>query len=216
MIELVGREREEARLASALGAGRNAVVSGKYGSGRTALVRHLAGTCAGRFRFALCDFSAPPRDTWATLAAAFLPAKRGKTSIRQTGYRTLRARVLGASLGDGPPAVVVLDDVGRVTPARLDLVRRLSVTDRFLFVAVVERHLPDAERKHLLACLAPCERLRLGPLSQPAVRGFLARASAARGLSWTPEKIEAVARGTGGYPLSMRLALERREERRGT
>jgi hypothetical protein len=215
MIELVGREREEARLASALGRGRNAVVSGKYGSGRTALVRHLAKTCEGEFRFAFCDFSAPPRATWAALAAAFVPGKRREASIRQTSYRTLRAQVLGTSLGEGPPAVVVLDDVRRVTPARFDLVHRLTVTDRFLFVAIVEPHLPDAERRRLLACLAPIERLRLGPLSQPAVRDFLARASAERDLSWTPEKIEAVARGTGGYPLSMRLALERGEERRG-
>ncbi len=226
MIRLVGRENEEARVAEALAAGRNVVLSGKYGSGRTALVRHLAATCAGRFRFVFCDFSAPPRETWAALAAGLVPERRRKALGRRPGSRALRARVLGAPMTDGPPAVVVLDDVGRLTPARLDVVRRLTVSDRFRFVAIVEGHLPAAERKHLLACLAPLERLRLGPLPQGAVRDFLARAAAERGLAWSPEKVAAMARGTGGHPLSMRLALdriadrapdralERREERR--
>jgi hypothetical protein len=213
MTELVGREREEALLASALAAGRNVVLSGKYGSGRTALVRHVAETAVGRFRFAFCDFSAPPRETWAVLAAELVPERRRKAPSRQSSSRALRARVLGAPLAEGPPPVVVLDDVGRLTPARLDVVRRLAVTGCFRFVAIVEAHLPGAQRAHLLACLAPLERLRLGPLTQPAVREFLARAAAARGLDWTPEKVEAVARGTAGHPLSMRLALDREQAR---
>lgn len=209
MTEVVGREREAARLAAALADGRNVVLSGKYGSGRTALVRHVAETSFGRLRFAFCDLAAPPREAWAALAAALVPERRRASASRRGGFRTLRARVLGAPLSDGPPPVVVLDDVGRLTPARLDLVRRLSVTDRFRFVAIVERHLPEAERARLLTCLAPVERLRLGPLPLPAVRDFLARASAERGLGWGPERIAAVATGTGGHPLSMRLALER-------
>jgi len=215
MIDLVGREQEEARLAAALAAGKNVVVSGKYGSGRTALVRHLAETSAGRFRFAFCDFSAPPRETWAVLAAEVAPDRRRKASGRRrpASSRALRARVLGAPRADGPPTVVVLDDVGRLTPARLDALRRLTVTDRFRFVAIIEGHLPAAEREHLLACLAPLERLPLGPLSQPAVRDFLTRAAVARGLGWTAERVEVVARGTAGNSLAMRLALDRGPER---
>lgn len=216
MIDLVGREKEGTRVVAALAAGRNVVVSGKYGSGRTALVRHLARTCAGQLRFVFCDFSAPPRETWATLAEALVPPQRRVvTKGRRGGYRTLRARVLGAPLAAGPPPVVVLDDVGRLTPARHDLVRRLTVSGRFRLVAILERHLPASEHARLLACLAPLERVDLGPLPQPAVRDFLARAAAVRGLAWTSEKIAAVAWGTGGYPLSMRLALEKEGGRSG-
>jgi len=213
MIDLVGRERETARLAAALAAGRNGVVSGKFGSGRTALVRHLAETSAGRLRFAFCDFAEPPRNAWAALAAELVPERRPSRAKRRVGSKTLRARVLEAPLAGGPPVVVVLDDVGRLTPARLDVVRRLSVHDRFQLLAIVEGHLPAADRRRLLAWLAPVERLRLGPLPQPVVRDFFARVSAERGLGWGPEKIAAVASGTGGHPLSMRLALEREVER---
>ncbi len=218
-MELVGREHEEARLATALAAGRNVVVSGKYGSGRTALVRRVAETCAGRFRFAFCDFSAPPREVWAALAAELVPERPRKGPSRPRPSRALRARVLGAlgalgaPMADGPSAVAVLDDVGRLTPARLDVVRSLALIDRFRLVAIVEGHLPAVERSRLLACLAPLERLRLGPLPQPAVRDFLARAAAERGLGWSEKRIAAVASGTAGHPLSMRLVLERALER---
>jgi len=46
------------------------------------------------------------------------------------------------------------------------------------------------------------------------VRRFLARASARRGLGWSAEKIAALASGTAGHPLAMRLAVERGDEGR--
>jgi len=150
-MELVGREREQARITAALAAGRNAVLSGRYGSGRTALVRRVAEVSAGRFHFVFVDFSAPPREAWAALAAELAPPPRRPGRGRSAGWRTLRAQVLHGQPADGPRPVVVLDDVGRLTPARLDLVRQLSLADRFRFVAIVEGFLPTADRAQLLS-----------------------------------------------------------------
>lgn len=209
-MNLVGRDRELARIAEALGSGRNIALSGRFGSGRTTLIRHLAETSGCRFRFLFVDFSAPPREAWGVLAAELLPADEPAYKRRGGGYRVARARVLSATVTEEPAPVVVVDNIGRLTAPRLDFVRRLTVAQSFHFVAILEKALPATDRERLLGWLAPVERLRLGPLPMKVVRRFLAHASAQRGLVWSPERVAAVALATAGHPLAMRLVIEGR------
>jgi MoxR-like ATPase len=214
-VEVVGRERELARIVAALEAGRSAVLTGPYGSGRTTLARRVAEVAAPRFRFAFVDLSAPPRQAWAALAAALAPERRRRGALAGgEGVLSLRARVLQAPAQEGTTPVVVLDDVWRLTPPRLDVVHRLALADRFRFVAILEDFLPDADRARLLGVLAPVVRVRLRPLPPSVVRRFLARAAARRRLGWSADRVRAVAAGTAGHPLAMRLALERGEVER--
>jgi len=213
-VRFVGREREQARILRTLERGRNLAVSGKFGSGRTTLLRYTSKTCVDRFRFVFVDFSQPPRATWEALAHWASGARhhsKGKGKRVRIGYRTLRAQALRGA-PDGPPAVVVLDNVERVTAARLDVVKRIRTAACYQLIAVLEGHLPDYERQALLRWLAPLDFLRLGPLPDSEVRKLVSEVARDLELAWSNDKVAAVASGTGGHPLALRLALERAAE----
>lgn len=238
----VGRERDLAALAEALARGAHALVEGRFGMGRTALLRHLQATRGAAWRIAFADADLAPAglctEWWRELhggapGASAGPAKDRRASraavsgrpsftavsgrpsfaglsrrpsftglSRRPSFAALRAALLRLPAGDRRPHVLVLDGVSRLTPARMDLVRRLAGAG-FRLVAVVEHALSRADRLRLAAWLAPACRVELAPLPVSDAELYFARLAAARGLAWSREVVRALARSSCGYPLRM-------------
>ncbi len=203
MTDFVGREREIAEIASALQAGTNVVLSGKFGMGRTSLVHHVAANSDGRWQFIFADCSRPPAAICRQLASQLCPPRRSRRWAEEPAYRKARRQLLDAARWATPPAVFVLDNVARMTPAKWELVRFLSGASRLRIAVVVESFLPEADVERLRVFLYPSIRLDLGRLPVPQSHEFFERVSGRIGLGWSRDQIRGLAVRGGGYPLSM-------------
>lgn len=209
----VGRQRESAWLRRELEAGRSAVVTGAFGSGRTALVRHLAGEMEREWSFVAADMDRAPAAVWRDLYAGLFPRAWRKLREPKTAQWT-RFRVLTRRPEDRRRHALVLDNVARLSPQRLDLLRRLR--ERHPVVAIVEDFLPAAAKAELCAALWARAPLRLGPLSLDAAVAYFEACGRAHGLGWGRGEVLGLARATGGFPLGMREAVSaglRRQDR---
>lgn len=215
-MDFVGREQEIAQVAAALAAGSNVVLSGKFGIGRTSLVRQVAAGSCGEWQFLFADFSRPPAAVCHQLAAQLSRPRRSWRRIDQPAYRGARRRLLVMAGEAAPPAVIVLDDVARITPAKWEFLRFLSRATGLRFVVVVESFLPEADVTRLRTCIYPSIRLHLGLLPAPRSHEFFERVSGRTGFRWSPDQIRALATRGGGFPLAMaEAAAEALTRRKG-
>jgi hypothetical protein len=226
-MPFVGRERELERLAAALEAGRNVVLSGNYGMGRTALVRRLGELAPDRFRLCFADFSDTPAAICRSLAPMLparrrarrrgsLPRARRQRSVTRAWYHSLAAALARASWPAPPLTVLVLDGLAKLTPAKLALLKLLAGNASARWVVIVERFLPRRDLARATAWLYPVERLHVGRLPPGAAREYFRLLCEEHALGWTEEDVRAMARGSGGYPLAMRLAGDRALGRSGS
>lgn len=215
-MEFVGREREIEQIATALAAGMNVVLSGKFGMGRTSLVRQVAASSNGRWQFVFGDCSRPPAAVCRQLAFQLCPLRRSRRRTEEPPYSKARRRLLDAGREAAPQAVFVLDDVARMTPAKWEFVSALTGAPRLRVVVVVESFLPESDVTRLRACLYPSIRFNLGRLPASRSHEFFERVSTRIGLGWSRDQIRGLAVRGGGYPLAMvEAAAEAVTRRRG-
>jgi hypothetical protein len=205
-MPFVGRETEIARVHAALRDGRNVVLLGKYGIGRTALLREIARRNAG-WRFVFTNFG----DGGGTIAAAVLAELLGRSrrALQSEASARQLARAIAAYI---PPkrvarVVIVLDNVAKLTRPKLDLVRRLRESERLAFVAVVEPFVPGDDVMRLRAALQPSAVVALDALDAKTSARFFAAAAAEFHLPWSDSDVNALARTVRGYPLEMVLTV---------
>jgi len=74
----VGRENEIKQIIKALRRGDNVILTGKYGIGRTSLVKHIADTTRDRWRFIFVNFSQTPGRVCGYLIEELLPKTNGR------------------------------------------------------------------------------------------------------------------------------------------
>ena len=198
-----GRGQETARILAALAAGRNVVITGKFGMGKTALAHHVAEQAGPGWRFLFASASQTPAEI---CRAAFLqlesgrrrPARPGRGSSR---YLTLRARLAAAARQPAAP-VLVLDDVARITAPKAALVRHLAEAG-FRLIVIPDRGLPGGDWRRVSIWVEPMEKVPLGPLSPGAATAYLLRAAERHGLEWSAQRIAWLVRAAGGYPLRL-------------
>jgi len=159
--------RECKRIQSALAAGHNLVLTGPFGIGRTALLRHLAKQMNEDWRFIFLDGSQTPARLLRGLIQKWAPKRPGTSRRTATAWKVERRHLATLRSPDPRPVVVVLDDVAKVTRPQLDLIRWLKDDGRFRIIAVTERFLPEDGQRRLRARLYPAPLLTLGPLPPP-------------------------------------------------
>jgi replication-associated recombination protein RarA len=88
----VGREKEAKQIMASLSSGRNVILSGTYGMGRTSLVRHVAQVMKGEREFLFADYSETPARVCRALESL---SNEGTTCRKKTvplRYRSRRRR----------------------------------------------------------------------------------------------------------------------------
>jgi len=209
----VGRQKELAFLQAQVEDGRSVVLTGIFGIGRSALVRQLAGLMARERTFVFARLDQAPGHVWHELYAGLFPRKASRHRREQPPVQWTRYRVLHERPESRRRHVIVLDDVVRLSTARLDLVRRLH--ERFQMITIAEDFLPAAERDALCAALWVRAPLRLGHLEAFASLEFFERAFREHQLTLDPGEVHGLARAVRGFPLGMQEALAAELRRRG-
>ena len=205
-IYFVGREKETKQIIKALKRGDNVILKGKYGIGRTSLSRHIAEIDRDRWNFIYLDFSLTPAKVCGHLANSLLSKNNGKTMR----YRQNRFRITNFDFVGQKHPVLVLDDIGKLTPSKLDLIRCLAMAKRFRFVAVVENFLKADKLSLLRGWLHPVLLLNIDYLGEQPTREFFRHNSLKHHFCWTEQEISALAEMSGGYPLGMKEVVARR------
>jgi hypothetical protein len=203
-VYFVGRERETASFIKALDQRRSIVLTGKYGMGRTSLVRHLAKATEKRWRFLFVDFSKTPARICNDLLALLRPGKSLKNHPAYVRYKAARFVVAKGELGDQPQPVIVLDNIRKLSLQRVAFLRYLAWDRRFLFIALPESFLPEADVSHLRTVLYPSDLVRLGNLGARPAAEFFRHFSDKHCFQWTRSHIHMMVTASGGYPLGMK------------
>ena len=155
----VGRARECARIRVELEAGRNLVLTGPFGIGRTELLRHVS-------------LEQDPSRRFIFMNGTLTPGRLCKRLTRELGadtaglgFKAARTRLANLRTRDSRRCVLVLDDVARVTRPQLDFLRWLRRDGGLQLIIVAERFLPDDGLMRLRTSIFPAPLLRLGPLA---------------------------------------------------
>jgi len=209
----VGREKEIGQIRESLEGGRNVIISGKYGMGRTSLIKHMTDAMKDQWRFVFVDFSKTPGSVCNHLLAELFPMHG--FDREHLKYRPSRFRIATLALEDNRKHVLVLDNVSKLSVQKLDLIRYLTWEKRFQFVSIVESFLQSNGLFRLRVWMNPSILITLHHLSTSRVVHFFQQLSKEHQLGWTEGHIKNLAEVTGGYPLRMQeIALRELQRKR--
>jgi predicted ATPase len=209
-----GRERETASITAALARKESLVLTGKFGIGKTTLVRHIAGINADKWQFLFSDFAGTAARACRDLLAELMPPKKTAGKTEYVRYKRSRAMIVEQTKKSKRKCVIVLDNIGKLTPQRMDLIRYLAFDKQSLFIAIPERFLPEDDLFRLRASLYPSKIIRLRYLNADRTAEFFRHYARKHQLSWTESDIRLLTLTTQGYPLAMQEFITREIERR--
>lgn len=199
----VGRDKETKNIIRALEDGRNVILKGPYGIGRTALARHVAEAIGERRVFHFVDFSRTPREMCEALARELRKKSKGKKRWEPMRYKSERYRILHGNIGDGKRHVIVFDNVSKLTRAKVSMLRRFAEEGHFQTITIVERFIKEDDEAQLRLLMAPSVVITLGYLNKVDTRLLVQKLAEKKGLRWDERRIKAHADSTGGYPLGI-------------
>ena len=204
----VGRQKEIERVCDELRGRHNLVLTGRFGMGRTTLLRHLARERKDEWRFIFLNGSLTAAKICEALHLALFPGVLGPEPGKRLSWKTQRHQI-----GDRPnrgrrALVVVLDDIAKVTRQRLDFIRWLNDLDTFRIIAVTEPFLPEAGLISLRIALCPAPVILLEPLSPAKAKLFFEAWAEQQGMAWNDDQVHGLVLATHGYPLGMTEAVK--------
>ncbi|NWG03758.1 MAG: ATP-binding protein [Syntrophaceae bacterium] len=208
----VGREKEIGQIRESLEEGRNVIISGKYGMGRTSLVQHIADTMKGQWRFVFVDFSKTPGSVCNHLLAELFPMHA--FDREHLKYKPSRFRIATLAIQDNRKHAIVLDNISKLSAQKINLIRYLTWENRFQFVSIVESFLVKEGLFRLRVWMNPSTFISLHRLSELSVAQFFRQLSKEQHLGWPEKQIKNLAEVTGGYPLRMKEIALREVERK--
>ena len=205
-MRFVGRERETKRIIKFLERGTNVILTGKYGIGRTALMKHIAIVTKGRWRFLFVDCSQTPAHIIRQLSAHLLPAKKKGGKRHYIRHKSGRFRIIEAALKieseDKHSPILVLDNIAKLTSQKLRFIRDLAQDSPFRFVAIVEGFMPKEDWFLLRASLL-AEVIILPYLNEESTTELLRHLSEKHALNWSEQRLHMLASQVRGYPLGV-------------
>jgi len=197
-----GRQIETKQLIASLSSGRNVILSGKYGMGRTSLVRHVARVMRGKWKFLFTDFSKTPDQVCRELESQLKREIIYKKKAEPVRYKSRRRRLAAASK-EPIPHVLVLDNIAKLTAQKLALIRYWVMEGSFLFVAVTETLIDEGEFLALRLALLPADVMQIRRMQMKDSMEMIRACAERFKLSWTDQQLRAAALVTRGYPLGI-------------
>lgn len=198
-----GRQSETKQLVATLSAGRNVILSGKYGMGRTSLVRYVARIMQVKWNFLFADFSMTPDQVCRELESQMKKETIYKKQATWVHYKSRRRRLVNAASKERIPYVLVLDNIAKLTAQKLTLIRYWAMESSFIFVAITETFIAESEFLSLRMALLPADVMHIRRMhiseSIEMIRSYAERCN----LSWTDQQLRAAALVTRGYPLGI-------------
>ena len=199
----VGRENEANHIIRELQGGNNIVLGGKYGIGRTSLIKYLASRFINEWRIVFVDFSQTPWKMSEKLIRELGLSMRFRKTGKKMGYKSMRYRIANVQSPKKMKTVIVFDNVAKLTPQKIIFLQHLILEKHFQFIAIVENFLPKNDLFSLKAQLLPATKICLSNLNAKTVLNFLQSYSDKYHLNWSDAYIHNLANLIRGHPLSM-------------
>lgn len=198
-----GREKEKKKIIKELEQGKNVILAGKFGIGRTSLARKIAKQSGGRRQFVFVDFSQTPGKMSEHLMREFHICSKFTRTGNKMGYKSMRYCIaaIGSSTKNKP--VIVFDNVAKLTWPKIAFLRYLLEEESFQFIAIVENFLPEKHTLRLKTLLFPAVHFSLGYLSDKDVLEFVHYYMETHHLRYSEAEIASLTLLAGGYPLEM-------------
>jgi MoxR-like ATPase len=108
----VGRQNEKKQIIRSLNDGKNIILNGKFGIGRTRLIKEIARLVDER-KFIFVDFSQTPGTMSETLMKALGIPRRIKNQENKMRYKSMRYRIANANTAKQHKPVIVLDNTAK-------------------------------------------------------------------------------------------------------
>lgn len=192
----------------ALERGNNVVLMGKYGIGRTSLIKHVAALMKDRWRFVFVDFSQTPGKVTTQLLGELVPEKRrGKDHYIR--YKSGRFLIVSKELKDKRKHVLVFDNIAKLTAQKLQLIRYLIQESTFQYIAIAESFLSKEDLFLLRAALLPAEMIMLPYLSEESTKTLLCHLADKYSFHWSEQRLSMLVSATRGYPLGVHEVIKR-------
>jgi len=204
----VGREKETKKIIKTLERGNNIVLMGKYGMGRTSLIRHIAAVTKDRWRFVFLDFSQTPGKVTTQLLDDLMPEKR-KGKDHYIRYKSGRFLIISKELKDKRKHILVLDNIAKLTTQKLQLIRYFIQESTFQYVAIAESFLLKEDLFLLRAALLPAEMIILPYLSEENTDQLLRQLADKYSFNWSEQRLSMLVSSIRGYPLGVHDAIKR-------
>ena len=208
----VGRDKEIGQVRQALQEEKNVILSGRYGMGRTSLIKYIGEGMKDEWRFVFADFSKTPGAICNHLLSKLF--SQYGLDPQYVKYKSSRSRIVTLDLEDKRKHVLVFDNLAKLTPPKNDFLRYLTWEKRFQLIAIVESFLPPNDLFQLRVRLDPAVVINLERLCPDGEIRFFRSLSEEHGFHWTESHIRNLAELTGGYPLRMKEIAAREIERK--
>jgi hypothetical protein len=198
-----GRKTETKFISESLRHGKNIILSGKCGIGRTALIKEISHLFSNERKFVFVDFSQTPGKMSEKLMRELGLSCRLKKTGRKMGYKSMRYRIANVMVSHKNKPVIIFDNIAKLTPQKIIFLRNLIEENHFQFIAIVENFLSATAFPSLQALLFPADCILLNRLKNTDVACFLHLYSNKYKLNWTDHYIHDLTAIAGGHPLSM-------------
>jgi hypothetical protein len=198
-----GRQSETKQLIASLSSGRNMILSGKFGMGRTSLVRHVARVMRGQREFLFADFSKTPDRVCRELEIRLNRDTIYKKQTIPVRYKSRRRLIVASASKVSRRHVFVLDNIAKLTAQKLNLVRFWVMEGRFQVIAITESFLGEEALLALRLALLPADMMNLKRMQMSEAMEMIRARAESHNLAWTEQELKAVAITTRGYPLGI-------------
>ncbi len=193
---------EKKKIIDALNDGKNIILGGKFGIGRTSLIQEIARILADERKFAFVDFSQTPGKMSEKIMKE-LAISRKLQQGEKMGYKSMRYRIANMKLSKRCNPVIVFDNIAKVTVQKKIFLRHLILEQNFQFIAIVENFLPGDNLFEIKTQLMPTVTLILSHLKKDDVKNLLSMYAKKHNINYSENYIYNLATLSNGYPLGI-------------